>query len=109
MKASCEYEAKWAELDFSRRLPAAFLAANECKTVQFIVASDHNRELEDSLTKNVGSMYWKLRVDFHPRLERQPFTLGSGRENPQIRGDDAEHNADFICQAAKHNGVIAIW
>jgi hypothetical protein len=109
MRASCEREARESESDFSKRLPAAFRVANECKTVQFIVSSDDSKELEDSLTKNVGSRYWILRVDFHPRLENQPYTLGSGRDTPLVGGDDAEHNADFICRAAKHNGVIATW
>jgi hypothetical protein len=109
MKASCEHEAKWGGTRFFEETACRIPRRKRVQKVQFIVASDHNRELEDSLTKNIGSIYWKLRVDFHPRLERQPFTLGSGRENPQIGGDDTEHNADFICQAAKHNGVIAIW
>jgi hypothetical protein len=108
-RADCEREARESELDFSKRLPAAFLAANECKTVQFVIDSNGNRELEDNLTGNVSSKYWRLRVDFHPRLQKQPFSLGSGMDRATVGGDDAEHDADFICKAAKHNGVIAVW
>jgi hypothetical protein len=107
VRASCEREAKDSELDFSKKLPAAFRAANECRTVQFIIDSN-NKELEDRLTRN-ASEYWRLRVDFHPRFEKQPFTLGSGTGTPRIWGVDAEHDADFICKAAKHNGVTAVW
>lgn len=109
MRAACEREARESELDFSGRLPTAFLVANECKTVQFIVDSNNDKELEDNLTRNVDSKYWRLRVDFHPRLERQPFDLGLGMNRPSVGGDDVEHDADFICKAVKNNGVIAVW
>jgi len=108
IKASCEREARESELDFSKRLPAAFRAASECKTVQLVIFSNDTNELEDSLTKNAPE-YWSLRVDFHPRFERQPFTLGLGTDKPNIAGDDAEREADFICKAAKNNGVIEWW
>jgi hypothetical protein len=108
IKTSCEHEAKESELDFSKRLPAAFRFADECKTVQFVIDSNDNKQLKDSLTRN-ASNYWRLRVDFHPRFERQPFTLGSGMNKPLIEGVDTEHDADFICKAAKHNGVLDIW
>jgi hypothetical protein len=108
IKGSCEREAKESELDFSKRLPAAFSFAEECKTVQFVIDSNDNEQLKDSLTQN-ASEYWRLRVDFHPRFERQPFTLGPGMGRPLIWGGDTEHDADFICKAAKNNGVIDIW
>jgi hypothetical protein len=56
-----------------------------------------------------GGEYWRLRVDFHPRLPRQPFYLGSGTDKPAIEGVDVEHDAAYICEAAKHNGVTALW
>jgi hypothetical protein len=102
VKACCEREAKESESDFSKRLPTAFRIASECATVQFVVADENDKELEHN-------EYWRLRVDFHPRLERERFTLGLRKDKPIIAGDDAERNADFICKAAKNNGVLDIW
>jgi hypothetical protein len=99
-KSSCEREAREDEAAFSKKLPEAFRAAAECKTVQLIIAQD---------TTNAAADYWRLRVDFHPRLPKQPFYLGSGTDKLTIGGDDAEHNAAYICEAVKHNGVTAVW
>jgi hypothetical protein len=112
VSASCEQESKETEAEFSKRLPAAFQATPECATVQFLVLSESEpnaREIEDSLTKNAGGKYWRLRVDFHPRLSRQPFSLGQGMESGLVGGEDAEHDTAFICKAVKNNGVLDIW
>lgn len=104
-KAACERQAREAELDFSKRLSTAFRTSPECATVQFLVSPENknSKDLEDRLA------YWRLQVDFRPGLTQQPFSLGLGRDKPLIGGDDAEHEADFICEAAKNNGVVAIW
>jgi hypothetical protein len=109
-KAACEAEAKQGLVKLTENLPAIFRDATECRTVQFLVASpDADEQLKEALNTNRGNTYWLLRIDFHPRLQRQPFSLGPGMERPDIGGDDVEQNADFICKAAKHNGVIGIW
>jgi len=110
--ADCKRQAREAEIDFSKRLSRAFHEAPECKTVQFIIlAGDqkNSNELEDRLDKNAGSEYWRLRVDFGPGLTKQLFTLGLGKGKASVGGDDAEHSAAFICEAAKNNGITAIW
>ena len=112
VSTSCEQESRETEAKFSKSLPAAFKAAPECATVQFLVLSESEpnaREIEDSLTKDTSGKYWRLRVDFHPRLSRQPFSLGQGKDNGLVGGEDAEHNAAFICDAAKNNWVSDIW
>ena len=112
LRASCEREARETEMDFSKRLSTAFHASPQCATVQFLVSSGSDKgskELEDKLTRNAGSEYWRLRVDFHPRLPKQPCSLGPGNNDALVGCDDAEHDAAFICEAAKHNGVTAIW
>jgi hypothetical protein len=101
LKVSCEREAREGEQNFSRNLLAAFQASPKCETVRLL-----------TLTLNSASAtsdYWRLRVDFHPRLKMQPFELGRGNDRPRIGGDDAEHNAAYICEAVKNNGVTAIW
>jgi hypothetical protein len=69
----------------------------------------NSQELERGLASNAGSHYWRLRVDFRPGLTKQPFLLGSGKDSPRIEGDDAEHDAAYICKAAKNNKVTATW
>jgi hypothetical protein len=100
-RTSCERDARDGERDFLKSLSAAFQAAPECRTVRFMTFT--------SYAANAASGYWRLRVDFRPRLERQPFDLGRGTDKPTIGGDDAEHDATYICKAVKNNGVTAIW
>jgi len=111
--ASCFQEGKSEELDFTKRLATAFSITPECATVQFLILSGNDKnsnELEGKLEKNVGSEYWRLRVDFHPELSGQPFDLRMGNSsNGGIGGDDAEHSTAFMCKAAKNNGVIDVW
>jgi uncharacterized lipoprotein YajG len=112
MQTSCEREAREGERNFSDKLPAAFQVAPECRTVQFLIlAADASnaKDLENRLEKNVGSKYWRLRVDFHPRLSTQTFDLALGTDRPTIGGDDVGHNSAYICKAVKNNGVTAIW
>ena len=111
-KSACEREAREDEVALSKKLPEVFRATPECRTVQFIVSQTNGKdsaELEQRLARNAGGEYWRLRVDFHPRLPRQPFYLGSGTDKPDIEGVDVEHDAAYICEAAKHNGVTAYW
>ena len=111
-KSACERKAREDEVALSKKLSEIFRATPECRTVQFIVSQTNGKdsaELEQRLARNAGGEYWRLRVDFHPRLPRQPFYLGTGTDKPTIGGDDVEHNAAFICEAAKHNGVTAYW
>jgi hypothetical protein len=112
LQRSCEREAREGEWNFSKKLSAAFHASPECQTVQFIVSArgaPNAKDLEDRLAGNVDSEYWRLRVDFHPRLTGQPFSLGPGMDRPMVGGIDAEHEAAYICKAAKHNGVTWLW
>ena len=116
LRESCNLEAKEGEAEFSKRLTTAFRAAPECATVQLLIDSgsdQESKELEKNLTKNLRGEYWRLRVDYHPELDRQPFYLSPGNasplDRPLVGGDDAEHNAAFICTAAKNNGIIDVW
>jgi hypothetical protein len=69
----------------------------------------HPEGLAAKFANVMGSGYWRLRVDFRPGLTSQPFTLGAAKSIPRIAGDDVEHSAAYICNAAKANGVTAIW
>jgi hypothetical protein len=112
LRTACAQQAREAELDFPGKLSKAFRSAPECMTVAFVVLSDdHNgsKDLESKLSKNPGSTYWRLRVDFRPGLPRQPFTLGPGTGSARNGGDDAEHEVSYICEAAKNNGVSDYW
>jgi hypothetical protein len=100
-RISCERDARDEERNFFKSLSAAFQNAPECRTVRFTTST--------SDAAHAASGYWRLRVDFRPRLERQPFTLGRGTGHPTIGGDDAEHDVAYICNAVKNNGVTAIW
>lgn len=100
-QASCEREAQDGERGFAESLSVAFHASPKCRTVQFLKLA--------AGVPIVRSDYWRLRVDFHPRLTTQPFELGLGTERPRIGGDDVEHNVAYICEAVKNNGVTAIW
>jgi hypothetical protein len=101
LRVSCENEARAAERDFAKKLAAAFSTTPECQTVAFMILTP------DAANSHAG--YWRLKVDFRPRLERQPFDLGLGADRARIGGDDAEHQADYICRAVKNNGVTAYW
>jgi hypothetical protein len=101
LRVSCEREARVAEQDFSKKLPAAFRSTPECRTVGFMPLTP------DAVHSH--SDYWRLRVDFHPRQERQTFDLGPGTDRPMIGGDDVDHQADYICKAVKNNGVTEVW
>jgi hypothetical protein len=112
LRESCNLEAKEGAAELSKRLMTAFRAAPECETVQLLIDSGsdgESKDLEEKLAKNPWGEYWRLRVDYHPELDRQPFDLSPGNahplDRPLVGGDDAEHNAAFICTAAKNNGV----
>jgi len=115
LRESCNLETKEGEAEFSKRLTAAFRASPECATVQLLIDSGsdkESKELEARLAKNAWHEYWRLRVDYHPELDKQPFNLSPGNarqlDRPLVGGDDAEHNAAFICKAAKNNGIIMV-
>jgi hypothetical protein len=111
-RASCEQRARETEMAFSKTLSTTFRTSPECATVQFLISKEEG-SLSDGLAAKLanvmGSGYWRLRVDFRPGLTSQPFTLGLAKSVPRIAGDDVEHSAAFICNAAKANGVTAIW
>jgi hypothetical protein len=111
-RESCDLRARETEEAFSKSLSAAFRASPECANVQLLVASGSDKNFEElwrRLATDKNSQYWRLRVDFRPGLTRQPFLLGLGQNTPRTEGDDAEHEAAYICKAAKNNGVTAIW
>lgn len=112
-KTSCDEEAEAEEAAFLEELGNAFRSAPECSKVQFLVDSgegnDHT-ELERKLKQNPASRYWRLRVDFHPVLNRQPFDLSPGTAaRPGLGGDDAQHQVGWICEVVKRNGVADYW
>lgn len=111
IRESCALRARETEAAFATTLSVAFRTSPDCSTVQFIIASGNDKiseYLEQRLASN-SNQYWRLRIDFHPGLTRQPFLLGRGKDRPLIGGNDAEHNAAYICQAVKNNGVMAYW
>jgi hypothetical protein len=112
LRTACERQAREEELSFPDTLSRAFRSAPECATVAFLVLSENDKsseELKDRLSRDPGSVYWRLQVDFQPGLTRQGFTLGPGTDPARNGGDDAEHEVSFICKAAKDNGVMATW
>jgi hypothetical protein len=111
-RTSCERQALEMEAEFRKRLPTTFRASPECSTVEFFVLSgdgQDSKDLEDKLARNPGNKYWRLRVDFHPMVTGQPFYLGTDKHTSLVGGDDAEHQAGYICKAAKQNGIMDIW
>jgi hypothetical protein len=112
LRESCDRQAIETEGAFSKSLSAAFRASPECANVQFLIASGNDKNFEElwhRLATDKNSQYWRLRVDFRPGLIHQPFLLALGQNTPRIEGDDAEHEAAYICKTAKNNGVTAIW
>jgi hypothetical protein len=117
LSASCEQRATKTEAELSNRLAKAFRSTPECATVYFLVLSGNDKgseDLEASLARNAwkfgeGYMYWRLRVDIHPGLTSQPFTLGPGKEGALLGGDGVEQNVSFMCEGVKHNGITAYW
>jgi hypothetical protein len=111
LRAACEREAKKEEWTLSQKLPAIFKAEPQCRNVQFIMsktgASDV-QALQKRLESSVGFEYWRLRVDFRPRLKSQPWDLGPGVKSSFIAGGGIEEEAAYICQAVKNNGVVGI-
>ena len=100
-QVSCQREAVDQERNLAQNLSAAFQRSPKCSTVQFLIARAD--------APGIDPAYWRLRVDFHPRLATQTYELGPGTDRPRIGGDDVEHNAAYICEAVKNNGVTAIW
>lgn len=109
LRASCDQEA----IDGASKLPgtlsSAFMTTHECATVQLVVLVGDDKGSQDLQTQlstdrwkfGDGYKYWRLRVDYHPELSQQPFSLGPGLEKAIVGGDDAEHEVAFICKAAK--------
>jgi hypothetical protein len=112
LRASCDRQALQAESELKDKLSRAFRVAPECANVDFVIASQDEAEfkkLEDESATSAGPLYWRLRVDMHPGLTAQPFNLGPGLRRPLVGGDDAEHSASYICEAAKKNGITYNW
>jgi hypothetical protein len=108
LEVACEREAREGEATLSKKLLEAFATAPECANVQLLISNETD-PASDQSEKRLRSDHWRLRVDFRPRLLQQPFSLDREGGKSYIGGDDVEHNADFICEAATHNGVTAIW
>ena len=113
IRDACQKEAREDEASFQNELSTAFKAAPECKGVEFIVdsGSDQLAKAKDgSFISAKKHGYWRLRVDFRPRLNDQVFTLGVGTSTPHITGNgDADHIMKFVCETSKKNGVVMTW
>ena len=109
LKVACAERALREETAFSQRLAIALSSVPECATVSFTSLNGRNADLARELKANPHYQYWRLRVDFHPGMDHQPYTLGPGEDRSRIGGDDAEHTAEFMCKAVKNNGVISVW
>ena len=117
LRASCDKEALEGAAKLPETLSAEFRATPECSTVQLFVMAGEDKssqELQKSLNENdwklgQGYRYWRLRVDYHPELPKQPFSIGHGNGKGSGGGDDVENDAAFICELVKHNGVEFWW
>ena len=102
IRDACQKEAREDEASFQNALSTAFKAAPECQGVEFIVDSG-----ADPAKK---PRYWRLRVDYRPRLKDQVYTPGAGTRKPRIEGNgNADQIMKFVCKASKNNGVVMIW
>jgi len=101
LRESCEQEARVEERKFFAKLSSAFSSTPECQTVALMKLTS------DTVRSNPG--YWRLAVDYHPRVAGQPFDLNRGMKRGYIEGDNAEREVDYICKAVKNNGVMAYW
>src|SRR5260370_12521471 len=72
IREACQAEAIADEVSFSKALLSAFQISPKCKGTEFIVDSAVGSDPQDMVRK---TPHWRLRVDYHPRLIAQPFSL----------------------------------
>jgi hypothetical protein len=101
IRDACQKEAREDEASFQNALSTAFKAAPECKDVEFIVDSGADPAKKPH--------YWRLRVDYRPRLNDQVFSLRAGTNAPLIGNGNANDIIKFVCKTSKNNGVVMIW
>jgi hypothetical protein len=116
IREPCQTEAIADVVSFSKALSSAFQISPECKGVEFIVDSAVGSDpqgLKDHLLLVRKATYWRLRVDYRPRLIAQPFSLdligGGGKPSRSGGESSAKDMMTFACKMSKSNGVVDYW
>ena len=117
VRDACREEALSDEVSFSKTLLSAFETAPTCKDIEFVVdtgAVISSQDADAHLLSLRKAPHWRLRVDFHPRLMAQPFSLdlvgGGLKDYSRIGGESsATDMASFACKMSKSNGVVDYW
>jgi hypothetical protein len=117
VRDDCRKEALSDEVSFSENLLSAFETAPTCKDIEFVVdtgVASPSQETVAHLLSLRKAPHWRLRVDLHPRLMAQPFSLdlvgGGFKDWSKIGGESsATDMARFACEMSKSNGVVDYW
>jgi len=115
LQLNCAREARDGEANFLKELSDSFKTVSECRGIQFIVdpgLNDTSPETKALLIAAQKRGFWRLRVDYHPRLPFQSFrldTVGNHWNRPGGGEGDATHIASFTCEMSHKNGVIDVW
>src|SRR5260370_25921030 len=78
IREACQAEALADEVSFSKALLSTFQISPKCKGTEFIVDSavgSDPQDIKDHFLLVRKAPHWRLRVDYHPRLIAQPFSL----------------------------------
>jgi len=118
VREACQTEAIEDEVSFSKALSSAFQISPECKGTEFIVDSAVGSDpqgIKDHRLLVRKATYWRLRVDYRPRLIAQPFSLdltGGSKDFSRLGGGGeslAKDMMTFACEMSKGNGVLNYW
>lgn len=112
---ACRREAQSDEITFSQNLAATFQTSQECKDIRFAMdESNSSQEKDGHLLDMLRAPHWRLRVNYHPRLSAQSFTLDlvhvRFRDSSKWGGEgEAVEIANFVCEMSRKNGVVDYW
>jgi hypothetical protein len=117
IREACQTEAIADEVSFSKALLSAFQISPKCKGTEFIVDSavgSDPQDIKDHFLLVRKAPHWRLRVDYHPRLIAQPFSLdltgGGSKDFSRLDGEStAKDMMTFACEMSKSNGVVDYW
>ena len=87
------------------------MATPECRDVKLQVDSGEKQLIRpEYLTPTNKQEIWKLLIEYRPTILGQSFTLRDPEGIAVGGGEaDAQQMVSFVCESAKHNGVLDIW
>lgn len=83
----------------------------ECRGIKLQVDSGEKQFLQrEHLPPADRQEIWKLLIEYRPTILGQSFTLRDPKGIGVGGGEaDAKQMASFVCESAKHNGVLDVW